>query len=68
MSMYHKFKLFLLLQGYCKIQWKQSSTTSPDPFQVGASPTTVIGSGGSAPTACAQMVYIPNLRKGAWSR
>ena len=56
------------MPGYCKIQWKQSSTTSPDPFQVGASPTSLIGSGGSAPTACAQMVYIPNLREGAWSR
>ena len=22
-------------KGYCKIQWKQSSTTTPDPFGIG---------------------------------
>ena len=45
-------------KGYCAIQWKQSSTTSPDPFQVGASPTTAVGSSGST---CAVYIYIPNL-------
>ena len=45
-------------KGYCGIQWKQSSTTSPDPFQVGAAPTTAVGSDGST---CAVFIYIPNL-------
>merc|ERR1712048_1230616 len=38
--------------GYCSIQWKQSTTTSPDPFGIlGTTPaTTVAGAGHSAPT------------------
>merc|ERR1719350_1677813 len=35
--------------GYCAIQWKESSTTSPDPFGVGASPTTQIESSTTSP-------------------
>jgi len=48
-------------KGYCAIQWKESSTTSPDPFQVGASPTTAIGANGASGTACANFIFIPNL-------
>lgn len=47
-------------KGYCRIQWKESSTTSPDPFDFIA-PTTAAGGGGSAPTACSTFVLIPNL-------
>merc|ERR1712079_648100 len=48
--------------GYCAIQWKESSTTSPDPFGVGASPTTAIGANGATPTACLTgYVNIPAL-------
>jgi hypothetical protein len=45
-------------KGYCAIQWKQSSTTSPDPFQVGASPTTAVGADG---TTCAVYIFIPSM-------
>ena len=41
-------------KGYCKIQWKESSSTAPDPFQVGAG-TTIDG------TACTEFINIPNL-------
>ena len=44
-------------KGYCAIQWKESSTTSPDPFGVGASLTTAIGADGN----CANFIYIPSL-------
>merc|ERR1719293_626093 len=47
-------------KGYCGIQWKESSTTSPDPFQMTKHPVTNGGSG--HPTACpASFIYIPNL-------
>ena len=48
-------------KGYCAIQWKESSTTSPDPFGVGASPTTQIESDGCDATANAGFILIPNL-------
>ena len=42
------------------IQWKESSSTSPDPFQMTANPSAVAGTG--APTACPNSyIYIPNL-------
>ena len=40
--------------GYCAIQWKESSTTSPDPFDVGT------GTSIDA-TACDEFIFIPNL-------
>jgi len=47
-------------KGYCGIQWKESSTSSPDPFQMTKHPVTNGGSG--HPTACpASFIYIPNL-------
>jgi len=46
--------------GYCGIQWKESSTSSPDPFQMTKSPITNGAAG--HPTACAaSFIYIPNL-------
>ena len=47
--------------GYCAIQWKESSTTSPDPFAIGASPTTAIESNGCDPAANGAFIMIPNL-------
>jgi len=47
--------------GYCAIQWKESSTTSPDPFGVGASPTTQIESNGCDATAAGAFILIPNM-------
>merc|ERR1712113_1286908 len=41
-------------KGYCGIQWKESSTTSPDPFDVGT------GTSIDA-TACTDFIFIPNL-------
>ena len=42
------------------ILWKESSSTSPDPFQMSANPSTVAGTG--TPTACPNsFLYIPNL-------
>ena len=48
-------------KGYCAIQWKESSTTSPDPFQVSVKLESLTDSGlhfdldfvqvGSAPTS-----------------
>ena len=48
-------------KGYCAIQWKESSTTSPDPFGVGASPTTQIESNGCDASAAGAFILIPNL-------
>jgi len=46
--------------GYCGIMWKESSTSSPDPFQMTKSPITNAASG--HPTTCpASFIYIPNL-------
>ena len=48
--------------GYCRIQWKQSSTTSPDPFGILGTTTATAGSGGSATTLCTSgFVSIPDL-------
>ena len=45
-------------RGYCGILWKESSSTSPDPFQMTASPVT-----NAEATACPNSyIYIPNLR------
>jgi len=47
--------------GYCGIQWKESSTSSPDPFQMTVTPSTN-GAAGSPPSTCpASFIYIPNL-------
>ena len=43
--------------GYCGIQWKESSTSSPDPFQMTKSPV----SNGDANGCSASMIFIPNL-------
>merc|ERR1711915_381679 len=40
--------------GYCAIQWKESSTTSPDPFDVGTG-TSIDATG------CDEFIFIPNL-------
>ena len=55
-----------LYSGWCAnvmllaILWKESSSTSPDPFQMTANPSAVAGTG--APTACPNSyIYIPNL-------
>jgi len=53
--------------GYCAIQWKESSTTSPDPFEFGVSPPaavwTTAAASGAAATLCGQFVFIPGLSK-----
>jgi len=40
-------------KGYCSIQWKESSSTSPDPFQIGT------GAAIDA-TGCVEFINIPN--------
>ena len=57
-----KLNIFLETIFFClAIQWKESSSTSPDPFKMTAAPTAVAGTG--APTACPNsFIYIPNLR------
>ena len=53
--------------GYCRIQWKESSTSSPDTFAMSASPsTTALAGGGYTPPATtylcpAGFIYIPEL-------
>jgi|ERR1712037_157077 len=48
--------------GYCGIQWKQSSTTSPDPFGILSTITSGAGSGSSATTLCTNgFISIPDL-------
>ena len=44
-------------KGYCSIQYKQSSATTPDPFNFGTDVTTI---GAGAGLACAEYVYIPS--------
>merc|ERR1711899_25344 len=40
--------------GYCRIQWKQSSTSSPDTFDMTPAPaTTALANGGYSPPAIA---------------
>ena len=36
-------------EGYCAIQWKQSSTTTPDPFQVGTEGTASAAAAATTP-------------------
>ena len=53
--------------GYCRIQWKESSTSSPDSFAMSASPSpTTLAGGGTPPNtayACPTgFIYIPELR------
>jgi len=48
-------------KGYCRILWKESSTTSPDPFDFGVTPTSTAGSGGATAQACPLYVWVPNL-------
>merc|ERR1712032_1242135 len=45
-------------KGYCAIQWKESSTTSPDPFDVGTTLTAIESDGCDG---LAGFVLIPNL-------
>merc|ERR1711915_721338 len=51
--------------GYCGIQWKQSSTTSPDPFGILGTVSPAVGaegSGNSATTLCTHgFISIPDL-------
>merc|ERR1712113_234994 len=52
--------------GYCAIQWKQSSTTSPDPFGIlGTTPATTVAAAGHSsptPTLCTNgFIFIPDL-------
>ena len=52
--------------GYCAVQWKESSTTSPDPFEFGVQPPGAAvwanaAAGGAAGTICNQYILIPNL-------
>jgi len=51
--------------GYCSIQWKQSSTTSPDPFGIHsthAPPPALAAAGNSATTLCTHgFISIPDL-------
>jgi len=41
-------------KGYCKIQWKESSTTTPDPFTIGATTN-------ADATGCLEIVRVPGL-------
>ena len=45
-------------KGYCGIQWKESSSTSPDPFGVGSTITQVESDGCDALNG---FIFIPNL-------
>ena len=45
-------------QGYCAIQWKESSSTSPDPFGVGSTITQVESDGCDGLNG---FILIPNL-------
>jgi len=53
--------------GYCRIQWKESSTSSPDTFDMTPAPaTTALANGGYSPPAIAYAcpvgyIYIPDL-------
>ena len=56
-------------EGYCAIQWKESSTTSPDPFFFGVADApggtnwANTAASGAAATLCGQFVFIPGLSK-----
>jgi len=52
--------------GYCAIQWKQSTTTSPDPFGIlGTAPSSTVAHAGHSsptPTLCTNgFIFIPDL-------
>ena len=47
-------------KGYCAIQWKVSSTTSPDPFGVGVVGAYIESDGCDTSTVGA-FIYIPNM-------
>ena len=50
------------LSGYCKIQWKQSSVGTPDPFQISTASNAAEIGGVSDGTNCIQaFITIPNL-------
>jgi len=48
--------------GYCAIQWKESSTTSPDPFDVGT------GTSIDATACPGALIFIPNLSPNGLSK
>ena len=48
-------------KGYCSIQWKQSSTASPDPFDILGTVTATAAAGGSATLCTNGFVAIPDL-------
>ena len=43
--------MHITYQGYCAIQWKQSSSTTPDPYQVGYKATSTIDNTDCGPTS-----------------
>merc|ERR1712183_827860 len=47
--------------GYCAIQWKESSTTSPDPFDIVATTPATAAAGGSTFLCTSGFVAIPDL-------
>merc|ERR1712183_702927 len=47
--------------GYCAIQWKESSTTSPDPFDILATTPGTAAAGGSTFLCTSGFVAIPDL-------
>ena len=50
-------------KGYCRIQWQQSSSTSPDPFQLDitiAAATTASGNAGTTTICYQAYVKIPD--------
>lgn len=48
-------------KGYCKIQWKESSTTSPDPFGIGPTALMVKAESGVCSTAHFGYFGVPQL-------
>merc|ERR1712141_547218 len=48
-------------KGYCAIQWKESSTTSPDPFDILATTPGTAAAGGSTFLCTSGFVAIPDL-------
>ena len=48
-------------KGYCAIQWKESSTTSPDPFDILATTPGTAAAGGSTYLCTSGFVAIPDL-------
>merc|ERR1712024_134367 len=48
-------------KGYCSIQWKISSTTSPDPFGILSTTSTANGAGGSSNLCSTGFIAIPDM-------